>query len=294
MTVSVETSLDDLGRQRPEWEPWLAVVREVVEELGDPRWDVFVPDVAKAPESKIPLLAAATITCDKKAVGEWTARLLRTAFKSGTTEMATLEGAAASADALALLKASLCQDGASLSETAARFGADADAFQAVASQLAVPFLHACSRRWASSLPISWMEGYCPVCGAWPAFAEVRGIDRNRYFRCGRCASEWRMLGLVCPFCGMDDHEQLARLVPEKDGTTRVVEACKRCLGYVKTFMRLQASPAVRVILDDLANVDLDMAALEQGYKRPPGAGYALDVAVVEKATASDRFFSWRK
>jgi FdhE protein len=103
-----------------------------------------------------------------------------------------------------------------------------------------------------------------------------------------------MLGLVCPFCGMDDHEQLARLVPEKDGTTRVVEACKRCLGYVKTFMRLQASPAVRVILDDLANVDLDMAALEQGYKRPPGAGYTLDVAVVEKAAASDRFFSWRK
>jgi FdhE protein len=293
MTASGETSLDDLGRQRPEWGPWLAVVRLVVEELDDRRWDAFVPDLVKAPQSKVPLLAGAAISFDKKAVGEWTARLLRTAFRSGTKEMATLE-AAAGADVLALLKASLCQDGAALSETATRFGANADAFQAVASQLAVPFLHACSRRWADSLPISWMEGYCAVCGAWPAFAEVRGIDRNRYLRCGRCASEWRMLGLVCPFCGMDDHEQLARLVPEKDGATRVVESCKRCLGYVKTFTRLQASPAPRVILDDLANVDLDMAALEQGYKRPPGAGYALDVAVVEKAGASDKFFSWRK
>lgn len=294
MTASGETSLDDIGRQRPEWAPWLAVVREVVQELEDRRWDAFVPDLAKAPENKVPLLSGATLNFDKKAVREWTARLFRTALKSGTSAMATLAVAADGADALAILKGSLCQDGAALNETAARFGADPDAFQAVASQLAVPFLHACSRRWANSLPISWMEGYCPVCGAWPAFAEVRGIDRNRYFRCGRCASEWRMLGLICPFCGMDDHEQLARLVPEKDGATRVIESCKRCLGYVKTFTRLQPSPAARVILDDLANVDLDMAALEQGYKRPPGAGYALDVAVVEKAAASDRFFSWRK
>ena len=147
MTVSVETSLDDLGRQRPEWGPWLAVVRAVVEESGDRRWDAFVPDLAKGHESKVPLLAGAAITFEKKIVGEWTARLLRTAFKSGTQEMATLE-AAADADALVLLKASLCQDGAALSETAARFGADADAFQAVASLLAVPFLRACSNRWA--------------------------------------------------------------------------------------------------------------------------------------------------
>ncbi len=268
MTASGETSLEDLGRQRPEWGPWLAVVRAVVEELDDHRWEAFVPAVAKASENKVPLLSDATITFDRKTVGDWTARLLRTAFKSGTKAMATLE-AASGADALGLLKASLCQDGAALSETAARFGTDADAFQAVASQLAVPFLHAC-RRWANSLPISWMEGYCPVCGAWPAFAEVRGIDRNRYLRCGRCASEWRMVGLVCPFCGMDDHEQLARLVPEKDGATRVVESCKRCLGYVKTFTRLQASPPARVILDDLANVDLDMAALEQGLQKAAG------------------------
>jgi hypothetical protein len=37
-----------------------------------------------------------------------------------------------------------------------------------------------------------------------------------------------------------------------------------------------------VILDDLASVDLDVAALEQGYRRPPGPGYAVDVALVEK------------
>jgi FdhE protein len=122
-----------------------------------------------------------------------------------------------------------------------------------------------------------MEGYCPVCGAWPAFAEVRGIERSRYLRCGRCAGEWQARALTCPYCGMTDHNQLVSLIPEKAGASRAIEACKRCLGYVKTFTTLQASPAGRIMLDDLASVDLDLAAIERGYGRPQGPGYSLDV-----------------
>jgi hypothetical protein len=48
------------------------------------------------------------------------------------------------------------------------------------------------------------------------------------------------------------------------------------------------------MLDDLASVDLDVAALERGYRRPQGPGYALDVTLVDKAGASDRLFSWRR
>jgi FdhE protein len=88
-----------------------------------------------------------------------------------------------------------------------------------------------------------------------------------------------------------DHEQLVSLVPEQGGTTRVIEACKRCLGYVKTFTTLQASPAARVMLDDLASVDLDIAALEHGYKRPQGPGYCLDVTVVDKP--AEKISIWR-
>jgi formate dehydrogenase maturation protein FdhE len=62
----------------------------------------------------------------------------------------------------------------------------------------------------------------------------------------------------------------------------VIEACKRCLGYVKTFTKLQGSPAARVILDDLASVDLDVAAFEQGYRHPQGTGYALNVTVADR------------
>jgi len=80
---------------------------------------------------------------------------------------------------------------------------------------------------------------------------------------------------------MTDHKELVSLVPEKGGSTRVIEACKRCLGYVKSFTTLQGSPAAKVILDDLASVDLDVAALEQGYRRPQGPGYSLDVTLAD-------------
>jgi hypothetical protein len=51
------------------------------------------------------------------------------------------------------------------------------------------------------------------------------------------------------------------------------------------------SPA-KVMIDDLASVDLDIAAMQQGYKRPDGAGYALDVIVVGKAVPKPSFFAW--
>ena len=135
-----------------------------------------------------------------------------------------------------------------------------------------------------------MEGYCPTCGAWPAFAEVRGIERNRYFRCARCGGEWQAHCLFCPYCSTTDHNELVSLVPEKNGTNSVIDACKRCLGYVKTFTTLQGTPPDKVFLDDLASAHLDVAAIEQGYRQPEGAGYSLNVTLTENGAIS-RLFS---
>jgi FdhE protein len=186
---------------------------------------------------------------------------------------------------------SLCQNGTWLKETAIDLGVDADALQAVALLAPIPFLQACNRRWAPAISERWMAGYCPVCGAWPAFAEVRGIERRRYLRCGRCGGGWQAQCLSCSYCGMTDHEELTALVPEKSGSHAVIEACKRCLGYVKTFTTLQGSPPAKVMVDDLASVDLDIAALEQGYRRPAGAGYPLEITIVRKP--SGRILFWR-
>jgi FdhE protein len=278
--TATDTGLRDLKRQHPEWTPWLAVIEHVLDETANPQWDAFVPDCSSAQQSKVPLLAGATLALEMRSVLRLLDRLIQIACRSGTPKMASLQPALhAELDLIALFRASLCQDGNGLRQTAEDLGVETEAFEAVTALVPVPFLQACNRRWTSVKSVSWMEGYCPVCGAWPAFAEVRGIERTRYFRCGRCGGEWQAHCLFCPYCGMTDHNELASLVPERGGASSVIEACKRCLGYVKTFTKLQGSPAAQVILDDLASVDLDVAAFEQGYRRPQGTGYALSVTV---------------
>jgi FdhE protein len=278
--TAIDTGLQDLKRQHPEWEPWLAVVQEILRETDNPQWDAVVPD-RTTQQDKTPLLAGASLVLEQNSVRRLIQLLIQAACRSGTPKMATLEPALrVELDVLRLFQAALRQDGDYLKETAVDVGAEPEAFQAVAALIPVPFLQACNRRWKLATAESWLEGYCPVCGTWPAFTEVRGIERNRYFRCGRCGGEWRAHCLFCAFCGMNNHEELVSLVPEKSGAGRTIEACKRCLGYVKTFTTLEGSAPAKVILDDLASVDLDVAACAQGYKRPQGAGYALDVTIM--------------
>ena len=281
MTV-IDTGLKDLERQHPEWEPWLAVVQEMLREINNPHWDAAVPR-GVTQQDKTPLLAGATLALQQDSVHDLVQSLMRIASRSGTPQMATLERAIeAELDLFNLFKAALCQDCDYLRQSAMAVGAEPEAFQAVTALAPVPFLQACNRHWKLSIAPGWLEGYCPVCGTWPAFAEVRGIERTRYFRCGRCGGEWRAHCLFCAYCGMNDHESLVSLVPGNGGASRVIEACKRCLGYVKAFTTLEGSAPEKVILEDLASVDLDVAAVEQGYKRPQGAGYSLDVTITDK------------
>jgi FdhE protein len=269
------------------------VVEEVLNEAAATTWEAWVP-TRREPNLNIPLLAGALVSLDLSSVSGWTKRLIRSAYQTGTAQMATLKVAESAAlDVASLFKASLRQDSEHIKAIAARLGVDPDAFRAVADLVPVPFLHACARQWAASSYKGWMQGYCPGCGAWPALAEVRGIERSRHLRCSRCGGDWETRWLSCPYCLMADHEQLVSLVPETNGpTTRTIEACKRCLGYVKSFTTLQGSPPGKVMVDDLSSVDLDLAALEQGYKRPVGLGYAIEVTVVDQPSAKRGIFPW--
>jgi FdhE protein len=288
-----DAALNGLRRERPEWEPWLVVVDEILREAGGPQWEGAVPAAAEAQQTAVPLLAGMTLTLEAGLVRPLFERLIRTASRVGTPKMSTLKAALhADLEWAPLFTASLCQDSGRITEIAAVPGADAEALHAVISLLPVPFLHACNRRWATSIPASWVEGYCPVCGSLPAFAEVRGIERKRHFRCGRCGGEWHARALYCPYCAMTDHDELASLVPEKAGSNAVIDACQRCLGYIKTFTRLQGCSPGAVMLEDLASVDLDVAAIEHGFARPPGPGHALGITVIEK-DARRGFFAWK-
>jgi FdhE protein len=286
-----DAALNGLRRERPEWEPWLVVVDEILREAGSPTWEAAVPP-AQAQRTAVPLLAGTTLTLENGLVRRLFERLIRTASRAGTPKMSSLKTALhADLEWVPLFTASLCQDSDRITEIAAVSGADTEALHAVIGLLPIPFLHACNRRWASSISASWVEGYCPVCGSLPAFAEVRGIERNRYFRCGRCGGEWHARALYCPYCAMSDHDELVALVPEKGGSN-VIEACQRCLGYVKTFTRLQGCSPGAVVLEDLASVDLDVAAIEDGFARPPGPGFALGITATDKG-AGRGLFAWK-
>jgi FdhE protein len=326
-------AIDDLRRRRKEWAPWLAVVAEVVHEAHARAWDAAVPSAGDAATATVaPRLAGVALSLSAREARRFLKRLIRIASQAGSPKLATLRGAqTADLDVLALFAASVCQDGDSITAAAARSGSDAEALQAVVALLAVPFLHACARRFAPSISPGWEQAYCPVCGSWPSFAEVRGIERSRAYRCGRCGAEWHARALCCPYCGTMEHDELVALVPEQanvhaaasepsgdlrpvrgragawgdvpleragvpferagigGGAPFEIDACNGCRGYVKTFNRLQACPAETVMLEDLASVELDVAALDQGYKRPAGAGYPLGVHVNDQAPPRRRF-----
>jgi FdhE protein len=288
-----DAALNGLRREHPEFEPWLVVVDEILREAGSPAWKAAVPPAAPAQRTAVPLLEGATLTLDTALVRRLFERLVRTASRVATPKMSSLKAALhADLEWAPLFTASLCRDSDRIAKIAAIPGADAEALHAVVALLPVPFLHACNRRWASSISASWVEGYCPVCGSLPAFAEVRGIERKRHFRCGRCGGEWHARALYCPYCATSDHDELVALVPEKAGSNAVIDACKRCLGYVKTFTRLQGCPPAAVMLEDLASVDLDVAAIEHGFARSPGPGFALGITVTDNG-ARRGFFAWK-
>ena len=286
----------DAARSRPEWRPWLAVLDAVAEAAGDRAWRLAVPDAPAPPSADAPLLADATLAPDARLVRRWGRRLLEAAAAAGGAAAALAGAARADDDALAeLLDGGLAQDAARISTLAARLHVEPQALAAVALVAPVPLLRACGERWRDRLPAAWSHGYCPLCGAWPALAEARGLERARRLRCGRCAADWAFAWLRCAYCGMDDHAQLAGLVA--DGATGLasrvtLDTCGGCRGYLKTLTTLGLTPADELGLLDLATVELDVAAMEHGYRRPAGAGAALGARI--RPRAGGMLGSWRR
>lgn len=272
--------MSSLARQRPEWAPWLAVVAAAFTDAGAPAWAAAVPALADARSGAAPALAGATVVVDAPTLGALMQRLIHAASLAATPQMSTLRSLAVDERTLLrLLEASIGHDRAAIAAVAATCVADEGALEAVVALLPIPLMQACRRHWSPALSPAWQNGYCRVCGMWPAFAEVRGIERTRMFRCGRCGDEWHARPLRCPYCGVDDHAALASLVPDAGGSNAVIEGCRRCGGYTKTFTRLQGCSPEAVMIEDLATVHLDVAAIARGYTRPAGAGCRLEVTV---------------
>src|SRR5262249_35170075 len=139
-------------------------------------------------------------------------------------------------DALGLIEAAIHHDADRITQIARDLGADEAALGPIAQLAAMPLLFGCCRALAPRSGSA--EGYCPICGALPTLAEVRGLEHRRHLRCGRCGGDVASPPLTCPFCGQRDHLLLTALVPENGGEARKVEACEGCRGYLKTLASL--------------------------------------------------------
>jgi FdhE protein len=236
--------LRDLAAQDPAVAPLALLQAEALDVASDPAWRAAVP--VFSPES--PLLNGASIRLHVERVREIFQRL-------GTDV----------SDPLALLRASLCQE--EVSE---------QALAVIAQVASLPLLLACGATAAPRLKdLIWPHGYCPVCAAWPTLLEVRGLERQRWLRCGRCGSGWAQINALCAFCGTDEYRSQSYLAPEAERESRQALTCQKCRGYLKAFTTLGPLDPGEVLLRDLLSLELDVAALDQGYARPEEPAFRL-------------------
>jgi FdhE protein len=274
---------------RPECEPWLALLRQAFAPGIEQEFGRMVTGAPRQRAGQVvPLLTGMTIAVDPAAVRRYLDGLLTAAARVSGAGGGAAPG---EADTLSLLEAAITQETPAMARVAASTGLDPDLLRAVAPVVAMPVLQASRRAWSPQVSPHWSRPFCPICGAWPGLAEVRGLDRTRRFRCLRCASDWHAEWLMCPYCENREHTRLGALVSADDAETRKAETCTRCFGYVKSVTTLQASEASQLGLLDVETIELDVAAIEHGYSRPDEPGHPLDVRVEPKRAR--RVIGWR-
>ena len=210
------------------------------------------------------------------------ARNLSETSVEGSAGQRTAERLATAAlDVGSLLEHSLNGDGAAIARAATAGDYDPTAFAQLLELALQPVLWEAAARCAALTDVDrWDRGYCPVCGSWPALAELVGAEKRRVLRCGRCGTWWSWLVLLCPYCGNDDHRSLGTLIPEDVRPTPAspasgeshskerIDVCERCHGYMKSIATFHSVPTSRLAAEDAATVHLDVGARERGYTRP--------------------------
>ncbi|MCY4025934.1 MAG: formate dehydrogenase accessory protein FdhE [Acidobacteria bacterium] len=109
---------------------------------------------------------------------------------------------------------------------------------------------------------------CPCCGAAPVAAVLRDepeIKGRRTLLCSLCQSEWAFPRTRCPACGEERAEKRPHHVSESWPHIRL-EECGSCRTYVKAIDLREVGLAVPVV-DELASVELDLWAGEQGLSK---------------------------
>lgn len=291
--------LDRLTQADPTVASLARLQAEALQAAADRSWGEGVPELDRhQAERGVPLLHRQTLRAD----GGRLRRLLARLTAAVHTDLAVADHATAlgraveqgDLDAASLLRAVVVQDGEALAQLARSVCLDVALLATIANLAALPLLQACGRRADPVLVgARWASGCCPVCAAWPALSELRGLDRTRWLRCGRCGSGWSVAYVGCPYCANADQRSAGYLAPERERESRRAVTCDACRGYLKTVTTIQAIPPAEIGLMDLQTLELDVAALDQDYGRPDVPGFSLDLAV-ELTERRSRWTPWHR
>jgi FdhE protein len=125
-----------------------------------------------------------------------------------------------------------------------------------------PFLSRCAEVLQRADLSAWTHGFCPLCGGEPDFSVITPAA-ERHLICGRCSLHWNFAPLTCPHCNNSDRTRITSFATP-DGHYRVY-ACDVCHRYLKAYDARRASRPVMHIVDTVATLPLDAAAMQRGY-----------------------------
>ncbi|HEX9365219.1 MAG TPA: formate dehydrogenase accessory protein FdhE [Vicinamibacterales bacterium] len=127
-----------------------------------------------------------------------------------------------------------------------------------------PFLSRCADAIMARTQFpGWPHGNCPLCGGEPDFSVITPAA-ERLLICSRCTSRWRFDQLACPWCLNADRTRITSFAT-RDGWYRL-NGCDVCQRYVKAFDGRNAPRQVMPVVDTIATLPLDAAAVQRGYR----------------------------
>jgi hypothetical protein len=108
----------------------------------------------------------------------------------------------------------------------------------------------------------WRHHICPLCGGEPDLAVITPAA-ERLLICSRCAARWKFDQIACPYCLNDDRSTITSLA-SRDGRYRL-SCCDSCMRYIKAYDARRAGRPVLPMVDGVATLPLDAAAMQRGY-----------------------------
>jgi hypothetical protein len=144
-------------------------------------------------------------------------------------------------------------------------GGGQDAMSEVLTLAMRPFLSRCAEVLQQRADLTvWTHPHCALCGGTPDFAVITPAA-ERHLICGRCALRWKFEPLTCPFCLNGDRARITSFAARIGEADYRVYACDVCHRFLKAFDGRRGTRPVMPVVDALATLPLDAAAMQRGY-----------------------------